>query len=153
MLRSAWLLLALTACGCGPLGPIPGGGLRGEVVTESVDSWSFTFDHDTVQLETRPADPYSVNVWIIGHEGNLYVPTSLIAGTDEPSDRQWVQNVLADPDVRVRIDGRLYERRAGRVEDPAELEAVRAKLLAKYEVEKSDDGREVRAWIFRLEPR
>ena len=42
---------------------------------------------------------------------------------------------------------------AVRVEDDTERESVRAALLAKYEVEASDDGHEDKAWIFRLEPR
>jgi hypothetical protein len=54
--------------------------------------------------------------------------------------------------VRIRLDGVLYERRAVRVEDATEREAARAALLAKYEVEASDDGQEQNAWIFRLDP-
>jgi len=146
-------LIVLLALGCGPLGPIPGGKLSGEPMAGPVSDWSFLDDEHTVQLETRPDDPHSVNIWIGHHQGNPYIPTSLIAGVDEPSERQWVQNVANDPRVRLRVAGRLYPRKAVRVEDPAELEAVRAILIARYEVEPSDDGQESSAWIFRLEPR
>ena len=147
-LCAAALLLA-----CGPLGPIPGGALRGEPVTGPVQDWAFLDDEHTVQLETNPSDPYSVNIWI-GHEGGRpYIPSSLIAGVAEPTERQWVENVLDDPNVRLKVQGRLYDLRAVRVEDDTERESVRAALLAKYEVEASDDGHEDQAWIFRLEPR
>lgn len=147
------LCAAALALACGPLGPIPGGALRGEPVGEPVSDWSFLDAEHTVQLETHPGDPYSVNVWIGQQRGRPYVPTSLIAGVDEPSERQWVKNVLADPRVRLRVHGRLYDLAAVRVEDAAERESVRAALLAKYEVEAGEDGHEDRAWIFRLEPR
>jgi hypothetical protein len=153
MRRTARLLIVFLALACGPLGPLPGGKLSGEPMSAPVGDWSFLDDEDTVQLETRPDDPYSVNVWIGHYQGNPYIPTSLIAGVDEPGERQWVQNVTSDPRVRLRVSGQLYPRNALRVEDPAELEAVRAILIAKYEVEPSDDGQESSAWIFRLEPR
>ena len=37
------------------------------------DGWTFTNEVDTVQLETRPGDPYSVNIWCVAIEGALYV--------------------------------------------------------------------------------
>ena len=55
---------AALALACGPIGPIPGGALRGDPVAEPVQDWSFLDAEHTVQLETRPGDPYSVNVWI-----------------------------------------------------------------------------------------
>ena len=144
-------MLALLACGS--IGPIPGGELKGDLVTAPPEDWSFLDEEHTIELETRPDDPYSVNVWIARHAGNPYVPTSLIAGVEDPAERAWVQHVLDDPRVRIRVAGKLYPRRAVRVENAAEAEAARAVLIAKYEVEPSDDQQETRAWIFRLEPR
>lgn len=145
------LALAIGLLACGPIGPLPGGALRGEVVSGPVDDWSFTADVETVQLETRPSDPYSVNTWIYGEGDRLYVPTSLILGASEPTERQWVRNVIEDDRVRLRIDGRIYERRAVRVTDAAELAEARDHLLAKYDVEA--DEHSAAAWIFRLEDR
>lgn len=152
MRRAMPLLAILLAC-CGPIGPIPGGALRGDVAAAPVSDWSFTDAHETAQLETDPDDPHSVNTWMTGHAGALYVPTSLILGVEDPAERGWVQNVGRDPRVRIRIDGVIYERVAVRVTDATELEAVRAKLIAKYDVEASDDGQEQNAWIYRLDPR
>ena len=82
--------------------------------------------------------------------GKLYVPTSLILGPDDPNERSWVQYVVANPEVRLRIDGTIYELRAERVSGD-ELANARAALLAKYEEDVDDHSSQ--AWIFRLEPR
>ncbi len=148
------LLLALAAgvvLACGPLGPLPGGALRGPVHAGPIDDWSFADSQETIQLEARPSAPYSVNVWCGAVDGRLYVPTSLILGPDDPNERSWVRNVIESPDVRLRIDGTVYELRAVRVDDQAERERVRSALLAKYEVEA--DAHAEQAWIFRMESR
>lgn len=143
----------LGLAGCGPVGPLSGGRLSGELRQEPVSDWSFSDAHENVQLETNAAEPHSVNTWCAAHAGNLYVPTSMIRGPKSPEGREWVRNVQADPHVRVRIDGALYERRAVRVTDPAEIEAVRAKLEAKYGLDPAERDPEREIWIFRLEPR
>ena len=153
MSRQITLSLALLALACGPIGPFSSGQLKGELQSGPVAGWTFLDSEETVQLETRPDDPYSINIWIGRHDGKPYIVTSLILGEEEPSQRAWVQQVEKDPRVRIRVAGKLYERRAVRVSDPDEAETVRAKLMAKYEVESEDDGRTGRAWIFRLDAR
>ena len=144
------LLLSAACLACGPLGPFPGGRLRGERAA-TPDSWSLADDVTTVQLETRPDDPYSINVWIGVYQGSLYVPTSLIFGPDNPEERSWVRNLNDDPRVRLRIDDEVYSLRAVRVSDPDELAGARARLLAKCDVEADEHARS--GWIFRLDPR
>jgi hypothetical protein len=85
------------------------------------------------------------------HGGSLYVPTSLILGADDPTERAWVRNVLDDPNVRLRIDGTVYPLRAVKVEDPNEVATVRAMLLEKYDVEVDEHVEQ--GWIFRMDPR
>lgn len=146
------LVLALLAqLACGPLGPIPGGRLRGAEHEGPAPAWDRFAQVEQVQLETNPEDPHSVNTWIGVYEGALYIPTSLIRGADDPRERTWVKNVQADPKVRLRIDDTVYPLRATQVEDPATVEAVRSMLLSKYEVE--SDPHAQAAWIFRLDPR
>jgi len=146
-----WLVfpLSLLALACGPIGPISGGALRGTVHDSAPVSLESIANEKTIQLETRPSDPHSINIWCGVHEGRLYIPTSLIHGSGDPMEREWVRNVLADPDVRVRIDGNIYPFRAVRVTDERELEAVRSQLLVKYDVD--PDEHVARGWIFRLE--
>lgn len=96
---SSLLLLFLCACG-GPFGVIPGGALSGE--ERGVDATSFPppkFDGEAgvIQLETRPTDPYSINVTARLIDGNLFV---------DPSEaRTWYQHMKADPRVRLRFPG------------------------------------------------
>jgi hypothetical protein len=148
------LTLALLVCaGCGPLGPIPGGRLRGEVGPRQVDEWGFASSVETAQLETRPSDPYSVNTWFAAVGPNLYVPTSMILGPKDPTERGWVSNVAADARVRIRLGDRVFERVAIRVEDGAEYDRARAALEAKYDIEPEDRDPEREIWIYRLDAR
>ena len=99
----------------------------------------------TVQLETRPADPYSVNIWVIALDPHLYVH----AGANRSA---WVENLEADPRARVRVDGTLYELTAARVAEQAEFDRFSDAYEKKY-------GRRPRnenvgeAYLFRLGPR
>lgn len=109
-LLAACLLLA--SCS-GPFVLIPGGRLEGPVAAVPAD-WGFTEEISTVQLETRPEDPYSVNIWAVGMNGWLY----LHAGTNRTT---WIEHIEANPQVRVRVDGTLYELTASRVLGPEEF--------------------------------
>ena len=153
MSRALAAVLLCLALGCGPLGPLSGGRLAGALQTAPVTDWSFTESLETVQLETNPAEPHSVNTWCVGIGPRLYVPTSMIRGPKVPGERDWVKNVTADPRLRIRIDGELYERTAVRVTQPVEYESVRAALERKYGLEPEDRDPEREIWIFRLEPR
>jgi hypothetical protein len=145
--------LAFALAGCGPIGPLSGGKLDGPVNARSVADWSFTAAHETVQLETNPREPHSVNTWCIGIGDRLYVPTSMIRGPKTPSERDWVKNVGADPQLRIRIGDEIYERVAVRVSDGAEYDAARAALEKKYQLDPAERDPEREIWIFRLDPR
>ncbi len=108
------LAVALLACGGGPVGMFPGGALRGTVVEAPVGDWSFAEDYGTVDLETRPGDPYSVRVNFVVRDGRLYI--------DPAEGRTWYRNIVADPRVRVRFGDEVYSATAVLVTDPAELE-------------------------------
>lgn len=148
-----WLATALLALGCGgPLGPLPGGALSGDAKDAPAD-WSFVASVEQVQVETNPAEPHSVNTWIGTHGGALYLPTSMIRGPRVPTEREWVRNVEADERIRLRVGSDVYALRAERVIDAAEVEAVRAALVAKYALGPDDLDPEREIWFFRLEPR
>jgi hypothetical protein len=142
--------LLLTAC---PLGPLPGGRLGGDVQRGAVRDWEFVAEVEQCQLETNPADPYSVNTWCAGKGSRLYVPTSMIYGPMAPGERGWVRNVLADPRVRLRVDGVVYERTATRVDDEDEYTAIRSLLEGKYQLGPDSLDAEREIWIYRMEPR
>jgi hypothetical protein len=137
----------------GPVGPVPGPELSGPLVTEPVDDWSFVDAIDTIQLETRPEDPYSVNIWLTRVGDAVYV----FAGSDQSN---WIQNIAAEPRVRLRIDGRIYQRRAVGVEDLETKRAVLTSMKAKYEGDIGYDADFVQRgmetgdfFAFRMDPR
>lgn len=144
-----WMALAVLACG--PIGPIPGGRLGGPVHRGAPPDWQALSEIETIQLESRPDDPHSVNVWFAVDQGVLYVPTSLLRGPDDPEERDWVRNTIADPRVRLRIDGTLYPLHAARVEGGEELERVRAVLARKYDIELDEHANN--GWLFRMAAR
>ncbi len=112
MARIACLLLLLLplASGCGgPFFVFPGGELRGEVVDEVPGDWSF-LEARWVDLETRPSDPYSVELNYTVLEGRLYI--------DPAEGRRWLDHIRADPRVRARFDGRIYLLQAKLVASP-----------------------------------
>lgn len=128
----------------GPLGPIPGGAFVGPVNPAPNPDW--TQIPDVIELEIRPSEPWSLSVWGVEHEGELYVPHA------SGAMRRWVPVALEDPRVRVRTGGQIYERTIVRSEDPAVRQPVLQKLAAKYGFDQSgeDDGT---VWLFRLAPR
>lgn len=139
------LLLAapLVACG-GPFVLLPGGALDGETVP-APDDWSFTDAVDTVQLETRAADPYSVNLWVIALGPALYVH----AGA---SRSEWVENMEADPNVRLRVNDSIYRLTASRVENQAEFDRFSDAYEKKYG-SRPRNGSVTEAYLFRLAAR
>lgn len=120
------MLGSCLACG-GPFLIIPGGELSGEVVTEPVSDWSFATDR-FVDLETRPDDPYSVELNYVVRDGRLYV--------DPAEGRKWLDHIRTDPRVRVRFGNKIYPLKAVLVGRPGELEGF-------------DEDR----FIYRLDPR
>ncbi len=138
------LLAALAACE--PIGPLPGGQLSGELVTAPVDDWGFSNSEKTLQLETRPDDPYSVNVWFVASGPRLWVAA---AGGAE---KGWGGTLVADPRVRLRIGDKLYERKAVRVTEQAESDEVVVLYKTKYDYERDPDDDQA-AVLFRMDPR
>lgn len=134
-------------CACsGPVGPIPGGKLEGEVQAWPQD-WAFTDHIENVLLETDPMDPYSVTVWAVYVGSNLYV------GAGDVESR-WAQNMRTEKTVVVAIQGRLFEAEANMVTANDETLAVIDVYQKKYEIEDwtefvgDDEGA-----FFRLTPR
>ncbi len=118
-----------------------------------MQSWEFAAAEEQLQVETRPGDPHSVNTWFVALGPDLYVPTSMIRGPENPEERSWVAHVLDDPNVRIRLGDLIYDRVATRVEEPGEYQKVRSALEQKYELEPAQPGDARQVWIFRMDPR
>ena len=140
----ALVSIALVA-GCGgPVLLLPGGALEGQAAA-TPDSWSFTDAVDTVQLETRPADPYSVNIWVTAAGEDLY----LHAGANRST---WVENIEADPNVRLRVEDSIYELAAARVEAQPEFDLFSDAYEKKYGRRPRNEN-VAEAYLFRLAAR
>lgn len=138
------ILIVVLLSGCDPMGPLPGGALTGEVTTPP-DNWALLAETETVQLETNPDDPYSVNLWVVSVESRLYIA----AGGGET---KWSTHFSTDPNVRLRIDRNIYELRASPVDNHQELEEVRLAYVDKYAM-KSDSPQFDDSRVFRLDRR
>jgi len=109
---AAFAVAVLSGCG-GPLLLLPGGELSGEIVNEPVTDWSFVTDR-FIDLETRPDDPYSVELNYFIRNGQLFL--------DPAEGRTWLEHIRADPRVRVRFGNRIYPLQAVLVGEPGETE-------------------------------
>jgi hypothetical protein len=139
------LLLAAAMASCGrPLVLLPGGALEGTVAAAPA-SWAFTDAVSTVQLETRPPDPYSVNIWVIALGDHLYVH----AGANRS---RWVENIEGDPHVRLRVGDSIYELAASRVDEQAEFDRFSDAYERKYG-RRPRNGNVRDAYLYRLAPR
>ena len=140
--RALSLLLVLAASGCnGPLGLLPGGKLEGDTEPAPSD-WAFAGDYGTLQLETRPEDPYSVNIAFTAMDGRLYIN----AGNTET---RWVKNIESNPLVRLRMDGALYDLLAERVTDAEEISAFAEAWTGQSMFRRDPTGLD-EVWIYRL---
>lgn len=142
---AAALLLIVPTAGCsGPFVLLPGSSLEGTTVAAPSD-WSFTDAVSTVQLETLPADPYSVNIWVIALGEHLYVH----AGANRS---EWVENMEKDPNVRIRVDESIYELRASRVDTQEEFDRFSDAYEKKYDRRPRNEN-VAEAYLFRLAAR
>jgi hypothetical protein len=130
----AVLAAAIVVLACAPMDERPGLWLPGELVSEPVSDWSFTDGAKEIFVETRTwyGIPHSVTTVCAAEGDALYVPSVYFEGGGFPHARFWNRNVVRDPRVRLGIDGRLYERSAAVVSDPAERERALAALARKY---------------------
>jgi hypothetical protein len=123
------LLAALTAllCGCNPSERRPGLWLSGEPAAFPAD-WTFTSDINeiAVQVATPYLIPHSVTIWCASLDGQLYV------GARAPETKRWPGWVDRDPNVRLLVDGKLYDATLVPLDDPVTLTRLMPVYAAKY---------------------
>jgi hypothetical protein len=133
----------------GPLGMIPGGELRsGELVAESQVDWTFATDEPTLELQlVNPVR--SRTVWIVVHQGQLYIPCSL----SFPPFKTWHREALDDGRSVLRLGDRRYERQLVRVTDEALIAELAPLAAKKYELGGGGPVDPSRGWFFHVVPR
>jgi hypothetical protein len=127
-------VIALRITGLDPKDRRPGLWLAGTVATTPVSDWSFTDKIQVIQLQTHTPYglPHSVNIWCVTYNGQLYLHAGMPAGAPFPGNKAWAANVIHDPRVRLKIDGRLYDGVATQVTDQAEIAALNLATSKKY---------------------
>ncbi|HEY2775156.1 MAG TPA: DUF2255 family protein [Candidatus Binatia bacterium] len=124
----------------GPLGPIPGGALSGPVNSTENPDWSKIGKE--LELEIRPSRPWSLHIWGVVVDGELYSPSAFGAW------RRWPKVVLEDPRVRLRTNGQVYGRLLERVTDPALKKRVGEALAEKYGFDAKKAAADDTTWYF-----
>lgn len=141
----AFALCCITALlpACGYV-PFSGGELEGTLTPAPAD-WGSTADVSIIELETNPAEPYSVKLWIVDIGPSLYVH----AGANHAT---WVQHIEQNADVRLLVGELLYELRAERVTAAEEFALFSDRYEAKYNTRPRNEN-VAEAYLFRLQPR
>ncbi len=138
------LAIGLVAC-IGPSDRRPGFALTGDVAPAFPADWSFSDAEREIAVQVSPPHliPHSVTVWCATVEGTLYL------GARSPETKSWPGWVDADPDVRLRIAGKLYDVRLRPVAHEAEIATIRRAYAEKYELPQmaSGNGPPIRYWM------
>jgi hypothetical protein len=136
----AWTAIALAACG-----PVPGGSLSGQVTPVPAD-WSAALPDARAfcEVESRPADPHSIQLECFVYERALYVQSHRWVNASWWPAKSWALIWAEEPAVRVRIDDALYEVDAVAVTDAAQ----RARVLEFRGYDPVPDG----IVLFRFDP-
>ena len=121
------VLLSLGACSK-PLLWLPGGALSGPEAQFAAAK--LPAEGGVLVLETRPADPYSVNIGYTVIDGYMHI--------DPAEERRWYQHIKKNASVRIQLEGAevVYPAKAVVVEDP--------QVLAQFEPDRI---------VLRIEPR
>jgi hypothetical protein len=116
----------------GPFGIIAGGPLQSGELIASEPDWLFAHDVPTIELQLL-SPSRSRTVWMIEHQGKIYVPCGYRNTWLGRLWKQWPLEVEKDPRAIVRIDGKRYERTLIPVtsKHPA-IEELLAELQRKY---------------------
>ena len=129
----------------------PGVWLKGEVVREAVTNWDWANDvsdpirKNSIMLETRTwyGIPHSVTISPTARGDKLYIGGSEQAFSLQkafPDSKAWWANIVRDPRVRMKIDGKIYEMTVSLIADRAEVAQIIGRDPVRKEIDA--DGKE-----------
>ena len=98
----------------------PGTRLSGNFADDQNPDWSFMEGRTRAYIETRSLYliPHSITVSSWSQNGQLYV------GCRACDTKYWPKNVVRDPNIRIKIDDKIYQRRAVRLSDEERDEII-----------------------------
>ena len=137
------LCLMLAACD-DPFVLLSGGELSG-TVSEVPEIWQLDEISALAQLETRPGEPYSINLVYVQMNGQVYI----YAGDNRTN---WVQHIEEDPRIRLRINETIYPARAVRTTSDDEISAFASIWTSRGLFQRDPLGFD-EVWLYRLVPR
>jgi hypothetical protein len=139
--------IALTVgCAIEPSDERPGLRLSGEVHQGAVEDWSFSEDSGEIFVETVTSYwiPHSVTAWCVTVGNGLYI------SADYPDRKSWVANVARNPNVRLKIKGKVYEQKLVLVTDPTTIASIDSGFVRKYEYEEEEGDEDIPAGYWRV---
>lgn len=136
---------ALARLTSGPLGPYPGGAFEGTPSEEPFDETLSLEPDEEIQLQIPADPPYTITTHAFLIDGALYVGADFVLPF-----KRWIHIVQEDPEVLVRIRGRLFRRRAVRLEDPIESRRILEAVSRQRGVD--PDAWLTEVWFFRMDP-
>ena len=125
--------------------------LNGEVVREAVTNWDWANDvsdpirKNSIMLETRTwyGIPHSVTISPTARGDKRYIGGSeqdFRLQKEFPDSKAWWANIVRDPRVRMKIDGKIYEMTVSLIADRAEVAQIIGRDPVRKEIDA--DGKE-----------
>ena len=156
VLIPAFALTALavsTRLSDGPSVIFAGGPLiAGEMVTGPEPDWSFVRDVRVFELQLLNPSR-SRTLWIVEHEGKLYLNSNYMGGLRERLWKRWPAQAERDGRAIMRINGKRYERTLVRIKTGPVVEGITAEFTQKYGVEMTPAEVEAEElWLFEMAP-
>ena len=116
----------------GPLEMIAGGPFTsGELQSKPPADWSIMRDAETIEFQSLEP-PRSRTVWVLAHEGRMFIPCGYMNSTWGRIWKQWPVEAERDGRIITRIDGKLYNQNLVRIQDGPILEPLLAEMSRKY---------------------
>ena len=137
----------------GPSVIFAGGPLvAGEMVTGPEPDWSFVRGVRVFELQLLNP-PRSRTLWIVEHEGKLYLNSNYMGGLRERLWKRWPAQAERDGRAIMRINDKRYERTLVRIKTGPIVEGVTAEFTRKYGVEMTPAEVEAEElWLFEMAP-
>ena len=127
----------------GPVSPFPGGAFEG-VPSEQLFEEGLARKSNEIQMQIPADPPYTITTHAFVIDGALYVGADFVFPF-----KRWVHIVQEDPEVLVRIGGRLFRRRAVHIQDPHESRRILEEVSRQRGVDPDDWLTDV--WFFRMD--
>ena len=126
--------------------------IAGEMATGPEPDWSFVRNVRTFELQLINP-PRSRTLWIVEHEGKLYLNSNYMGGIRELLWKKWPAQAERDGRAIMRINGHRYERNLVRIKEGPIVESITAAFTRKYRVVMTPAEVEAEElWLFELAP-